>query len=900
MLPWTRAPLLLLRQPGLLLAVAAGAFVAVLPAAAAPLFLSSARTAALHHQLDNTCAARAGFHLQSRLPFRDRAADGAVTRVDPSTATAAYERRRSVVTAEAVATPGMAAPTTTLFAATAVAGAVRGGQETGALEGAQVWVAGRDGVTSKLAPLQGPSGDGVWIPRSLADAHGLAVGDELRFATLRLSPSNNGPPVDPAAAPAPVRVAAVYADLANPGADEYWCTFQGVYGYRSGQELFDQTILPVIYTDVATVVRLGVASPLSFANEYVDVPLADRRPDVPAAHVAAARVDDLRARVLRQYPSDGVLRPTVITSVGASAERAELVYDTLRDTTAPATAAGVLIGLVVVAAAAVYWVQRREREVRVLAAHGVPSNALALKAVLEAGPALLGGAAFAVVTAAALVRAFGPSPLLSAEARPWALSVAAVALVAVFVVTGVSAGLRTRQLADVVPRRRRSWTRRLPWELLPAGCAVLTWWLLGGGAGRSGVTGAVAHVPLRLVVAPVLGFLALVALAARLGAWWITRAGVPDPVRRPGLFLAVRRVARPVAASVLLGAVTAIPVAMTGFGATVTDSIRLTMDAKAAVILGSDTVAALERDGPVPPSLAGRATPVLRLSRVLVGDVTTDVLGIDPATFADGAFWSAQLPGPDLAELVASLSADRSGGISAGITAGALPAGTHDVRIYGERRFAVAVRATRLLPGSQGGYPVLLVHRDALGESARYAVPQLWIRGDPATAAADLARTDAPVRAITSTTDSLGDSLYEPVTYTFRYLIALNLFAGLVVAAGLLLYVEARTPVYRRGYVLLRRLGMRKRAHTAALILETALPMGAGLLLGLLLAAVATAVTRPELDLAPGAPPGPLIAVPTGVLVTVLAVVVGVAAASSAFAHTRAVRAKPGEVLRTV
>ena len=69
--PWLRAPVLLWRQPGLLLALAAAAFVAVLPAASAPLFLSSARTAALHHQLDNTCAAKVGLHLESRRSFRD-------------------------------------------------------------------------------------------------------------------------------------------------------------------------------------------------------------------------------------------------------------------------------------------------------------------------------------------------------------------------------------------------------------------------------------------------------------------------------------------------------------------------------------------------------------------------------------------------------------------------------------------------------------------------------------------------------------------------------------------------------------------------------------------------------------------------------------------------------------
>ena len=115
---------------------------------------------------------------------------------------------------------------------------------------------------------------------------------------------------------------------------------------------------------------------------------------------------------------------------------------------------------------------------------------------------------------------------------------------------------------------------------------------------------------------------------------------------------------------------------------------------------------------------------------------------------------------------------------------------------------------------------------------------------------ADLAASSPPVRSVVQTSDTFDDSLYEPVTFTFRYLIALNLFAGLVMAAGLLL------------------------------------------------AGAATAATRSELDLAPGSPPGPLIAVPGGVLATILAVVAGVALASGAFAQFRAARAKPGEVLR--
>jgi putative ABC transport system permease protein len=361
------------------------------------------------------------------------------------------------------------------------------------------------------------------------------------------------------------------------------------------------------------------------------------------------------------------------------------------------------------------------------------------------------------------------------------------------------------------------------------------------------------------------------------------------------VFLAMRRIARPVAASALLAGVTAIPVALTGFGATVTGSIRLTLEAKSAMILGSDTVATLDRPVDVPPALVDRATEVLRLDRVLVGGFEADVVGIEPETFARGAFWHSQLRGPDLADMVAGLHA---GPDANGVSYGVLPAGTHDVRVYGARQLTVDVSTAWLLPGAQGGYPVVLVHRDALGPAARWAVPQLWIRGDPVGAAAELDRAGVPVRRLAQVSAAFGDSLYEPVTYTFQYLIAVNVFAGLVVAAGLLLYVEARTPVYRRGYVLLRRLGLRRRAHAVALMLETGLPMGVGLLFGLLLAAIAAWTGRADLDLVAGSPPGPLIAVPGGVLVAILGAVTVVALGSAAFAQFRVVRARPGEVLR--
>ena len=54
--PWTRAPLLGLRQPAAVLAVLVTSAILACAVASAPLFLSSARSAALQQQLAGQCA----------------------------------------------------------------------------------------------------------------------------------------------------------------------------------------------------------------------------------------------------------------------------------------------------------------------------------------------------------------------------------------------------------------------------------------------------------------------------------------------------------------------------------------------------------------------------------------------------------------------------------------------------------------------------------------------------------------------------------------------------------------------------------------------------------------------------------------------------------------------------
>ena len=88
------------------------------------------------------------------------------------------------------------------------------------------------------------------------------------------------------------------------------------------------------------------------------------------------------------------------------------------------------------------------------------------------------------------------------------------------------------------------------------------------------------------------------------------------------------------------------------------------------------------------------------------------------------------------------------------------------------------------------------------------------------------ADTSLAISRITIAKDLYADSLFEPITYTFQYFVAIALLTGLVVAVGLLLYLESRTVPHRRAYIMLRRMGLRPRTHRAALLWELSIALG--------------------------------------------------------------------------
>jgi putative ABC transport system permease protein len=374
--------------------------------------------------------------------------------------------------------------------------------------------------------------------------------------------------------------------------------------------------------------------------------------------------------------------------------------------------------------------------------------------------------------------------------------------------------------------------------------------------------------------------------------------------------LAWRRSVRVATATTILAVATAVPAAIAAYGATATDSISVTADAQLRFNLGSDTVVSYDRPidreldnlpppPPVPASMAGRATEVLRLNQQQLGGLIVDVLAVDPATFTDGAFWDARIGGPSLADAVGRLTTDAEPAVVASRT---VPPGPSTLTVRGEQ-VPVQVADTRPLPAAQSAYPLVVIDRDALTAHLSPAalgalVPQVWIAGDPQQTLVQVAQAGLPASRVVTIDEHRAGAIYEPVTYTFQYLIALSVFTGLIGAVGLLLYLDSRTTAHRRAYVMLRRLGLSAPTHRRALLLEVTVPMLAGLACGLASAIAIAYLLRSGFDLAPDRFPDTLVELPTTMAATVTAAAVTIAAGAALLTHARIARANPAEVLR--
>jgi putative ABC transport system permease protein len=476
-----------------------------------------------------------------------------------------------------------------------------------------------------------------------------------------------------------------------------------------------------------------------------------------------------------------------------------------------------------------------------------------------------------------------------------AIAASLAAAVLGLVLLGFTAALTSRSLLRVVSPAGRRALRFVPFELLLLGTA---WFSARGLApeaivpieGRRVVDTSAAVLLLPLAVLGLGG-----ALAARLW-WWLTRRSRSRHLpAHLSLRLALRRLQfGSKAGTAILGAGT-LALGVSVFGLTMNSSLERTGAAKSAVFVGSDVRVLIA--GRLPPDTEG-ATEVWVREEMEYDGLPVDVIAIDPASFADAAFWDPSFADSTLTELVERLK-DGSSGFGV-IGVGQL-ADVGQLSNPNTQRPPVQVEVSQranVFPGAGLLRPTLIMTLEQAQRSPITFRHFVWARGTFEhwrTALQDLGAQ--PMLGI-SRSDAVDSSVLAYAGWAFDFVRALGIFVGILVAAALLLHLAVRQRQQALGFAFLRRMGFGHRRHWWALLFEVGGLLLTVFALGGALALLCVHIVSPNVDPLPRLPPGPLIAVPWWSLAMAGSIGIALVVVGSSVAQALGARVDVAEVLR--
>lgn len=838
--PWRRAPLLLLRAPGVLAAITGAAFLLTLAVSSRPVFLGSAGAAAIDSDLQDGCRYEVGLRVSAGRIRRVAEADAADV--------AAIPRRTGLLTAAGPARNRNILPVVT----TVTGGNAEVVGRTGQRGDGAVQLFSRTGafdhVNIKAGPTTtAPHSEGLWLPDTTAGLLGVTAGDtvQLRFGD--------------AVAPVPVLVAAVFEDMTYLERPGFWCSMS-----RSFEPLGSNPLPPVALADQAELLRLLANGQRTPPTVMWELPPADGMslPEADAVNERLAAIDaDLRhfGPFAEQFgDADGLL---LHLGMGSTAEHAHTVSRQVRTTADTVGTAGTFIALVAVAAAGFFWVDRRRNEVSLLLAKGVGPAALALKAALESVlPVAIGAAAGAAVGIAA-VRAFGPSSAYDAHAVNEAVRLSAAAAAAGLVLLGAAAAVRIQRAEQRMAGAPHHANAAAPFLLA---CLTIGAVAIGiaieraVGATQLGGDEPTKSLGLVVVVFPLLVLAGGGGLAAVLGHVLLPRTRRMGKTWPMAPYLALRRVATagPLALALTAGAVLSAGILL--YASVVADSARATVVAKAGIGVGADMAVFLATDDvpELPPDLARRTTAIIRSAANTADEANVHVglLGIDRATFGRAALYDGSFAGGrSLAALLDELDV-RTDGNTIPVIAADAAALPDEFAIDGPVAVKVVARV-RAFPGMTGEQPLLVADEAVLRAHGILGNRQLWIHGATSSVQAQLDRARVPVvTSIRSKANEAASSLL-PLATSLGYFKALGILGGTVTLTGAVFYLASRERARRLAGVMARGMGLSRTAARAALAIELGALLLIGLVLGGALSSWAARVTFPHLDPSPGTPP---------------------------------------------
>jgi putative ABC transport system permease protein len=894
--PWRRAPLLLRRSPAVLLAVLAAGLILGAAAAATPLFLSSAANAALTRQIEERCPPTTGLQVRTNGALGGPVTADEVARAPGLRGATAWPagrellaiRERSVRQARSLM-PNLGRPVLAMSGPQVQLT----GPTSDRLGGRLLYRDGFEGQIRKLASAPGVTG--VWLPSEAAAQLGVRPGDRLTVSLTGRS--------------APTRVAGTYRELHRLPPTPYWCAL-GERIYPPG--FAEDPPPPLVLADRATFTAISQRlqeTRLEFAwdLELADgITLAEARDTVaayPAARraVAAGGSGMIPPEQAAAFNSPGVV--VTGTELPFLVQRSDAIVAAVGGAIGPVAVAGTGVALLLVAAAGSYWVDRRRVEVTLLAAKGVGPAAIAAKAMLEMLVWVLIGGGLGWLAAIGLVRLLGPSDLLDPSAMPAALARTGAALAAGLALLGLVAGLRSRAMTERGIGVRPGVLARVPWELAVLALAGLAYRRLTGHGPPVATGTEPPRIDLLLLAFPMLFLAGTVALAVRLLGVAVRRLRTAGSSWPHAAYLAARRVAHGARLALLLVAASALSIGVMVYAATLTLSVRTTLDAKARTFVGSDvSVEGFTRGAVLPADLP--ATVVDRYEEVLVAGSPVMMLAIDPATFARGAFWDGSLADEPLDKLVGGLAPGPAGAPVPVVVVGrTLPdrfafdlfLGSQGRSVRFQARVSERVRA---FPGMRAN-PLVVVDRRALGSLQPAKETLLWAHGRREQVLAALDRADVRVvGVVTDARDVLDVSSFLATSWTFGFLEALGVLTGLITAGGLLLYLETRQRARRAAYALSRRMGLSRAAHLGSLLAEIGGTLLGGFAIGVGLSFLAARLVYLRLDALPTVPPVPLLRTPVPALAGTAGAVLAITWLAAWMAQRSADRTNLAEVLR--
>jgi putative ABC transport system permease protein len=771
---------------------------------------------------------------------------------------------------------------------------VQGSQSMAAMSGnpavsEPVRLVTRTGEFQHVRVLSGPSGSGVWITDTTAGALHVKLGDAIVLSQER---------------PVTVRVAAVYEDLSKEPLRTFWCSQASLIFLTN--VFSNGTPPPLVLVDLATYLRLGART--REAGDFVtwEYPLGPGPLTLTEAQRTAAGLRRAQATVDSATGFGAVFdRATTNTSLPAITDQVLATVAALKGPADTVALAGTAVALLVVAAAGMYWIDRRRIETDLLVSKGVGPLGLAAKVVLEglvpAAAAALAGWALAVL----LVKTIGPASLLDAGVMGHALRQVALISAAAICLMGIVAGMAARRDPEAASGRARKALARAPWELaLLALAAASLYEIQTRGTAPVSTPGAPPKVDALLLLFPILFLAGAAGLAGRGVRLLLPRLRSLGTRASAAIYLATRRLAG--ASRIALGLLTAVALAVgiLVYAGSFAASVRATSDAKAQVFTGSDVSVTLGKDLPVPAALSAVATRVtmvtsgVNVAGLPPGEGVVDLLAVDPTTFARAAYWDPSFAGRSLSSLMTALSGGASNSmpmIVVGITVPTQGSISFSGASTAEYRLVATVRA---FPGEQESTPLIVIDRAALPPVQLPRIEQLWARGSASAVDRALRASGQIVISQVTAVEVEANSDFSAITWSFRFLQALGLLTGLIALGGTLLYLEARQRARDVAYALSRRMGLSARAHLRSMVAELGGMLLAGFAVGSILAAVASHIVYQKLDPMPGLPPGPLFRFPLGLIVVTALVVVAVSMIGAWLVQRSAERADVGQVMR--